>query len=58
MSLLVRKNKTKGKINKVREKGLKTREKILKVATKLFAKYGFAGASMDEISRYLLHPMI
>jgi AcrR family transcriptional regulator len=35
---------------KIRKRGKKTREKILKVATKLFAKYGFAGTSMDEIA--------
>ncbi len=35
---------------KIRKKGKKTREKILKVATKLFAKYGFAGTSMDDIA--------
>jgi TetR/AcrR family transcriptional regulator len=35
---------------KTRKRGKKTREKILKVATKLFAKYGFAGTSMDEIA--------
>jgi TetR/AcrR family transcriptional regulator len=35
---------------KLRKRGKKTREKILKVATKLFAKYGFAGTSMDEIA--------
>jgi TetR/AcrR family transcriptional regulator len=35
---------------KIRKRGKKTREKILKVATKLFAKYGFSGTSMDEIA--------
>lgn len=38
------------KVNKVRLKGKKTREKILKAATRLFAKYGFAGTSMDDIA--------
>lgn len=47
---LAKRDKTEERINKVRKKGLKTREKIIKVATKLFAKYGFAGTSMDEIS--------
>jgi AcrR family transcriptional regulator len=36
--------------SKLRKKGKKTREKIIKVATKLFAKYGFAGTSMDDIA--------
>jgi TetR/AcrR family transcriptional regulator len=36
--------------SKLRKKGKKTREKIFKVATKLFAKYGFAGTSMDDIA--------
>lgn len=32
------------------KKGLKTRERILAVATKMFARYGFAGTSMDDLS--------
>lgn len=38
------------KVNKVKLKGKRTREKILKAATHLFAKYGFAGTSMDDIA--------
>lgn len=50
MGWIKSKTPKKTELNKVRKRGLKTREKILKVATKLFAKYGFAGTSMDEIS--------
>lgn len=38
------------KTHRMRKRGLRTREKILQASKKLFAKYGFAGTSMDEIS--------